>query len=104
MIETGKSPERVLLIGVQTREVTDESFFNLMKELSALTETAGGIVIQQITQKLSHIDNRSLVGKGKLEDIVLYVESHDIDLIISQNELSPSTNANLEQEIGVRVI
>lgn len=104
MIETGKSPERVLLIGVQTREVTDESFFNLMKELSALTETAGGIVIHQITQKLSHIDNRSLVGKGKLEDIVLFVESHDIDLVISQNELSPSTNANLEQEIGVRVI
>ena len=104
MIETGTNPERTLLIGVQTQEMLDEQFDNLMIELGSLTETAGGEVIHRITQKLTRPDKRSLVGSGKLEDIKAYVEAHDIDLVITQNELSPSMNNNLEKELGIRVI
>ncbi len=104
MIETGVQPERVLLIGVQTQQVTDEQFDNLLKELAALTKTAGGVVVEQVTQKRSTVHNRSLVGSGKLEEIEALVDARDIDLVISQNELTPSTNNYLEEAIGVRVI
>ncbi|MBG9982124.1 GTPase HflX [Aerococcaceae bacterium DSM 111020] len=104
MIETGTQPERILLIGVQTQLVTDEQFANLLNELAALTKTAGGIVVDYVTQKRSTIHNRSLVGTGKLEEIQSLVEARDIDLVISQNELTPSTNNYLEEAIGVRVI
>ncbi|MBF6626720.1 GTPase HflX [Aerococcaceae bacterium zg-BR9] len=104
MIETELNPERVLIMGVQTDRYMDEKFRVLMKEMSSLTETAGGIPVKSITQKLSRQDSKSSVGSGKLLDIKDQIAKEDIDLVISLNELSPSTNRYLESELGVRVI
>lgn len=104
MIEVESSPERVMLVGVQTKTYTNEKFATLMKELSSLTETAGGIPVTTMTQKLSHLDNRSAVGKGKVQEVKVEAEIAEVDLIIFLNNLTPSTNRYLEEELGIRVI
>lgn len=104
MIEVETQPERVLLMGVQTEEYTDEKFATLMTELVALTETAGGNPVKVVTQKLSRLDGRSAVGSGKLQEIVELVNIEEIELVISLNPLSPSSTRHIQEAVGVRVI
>lgn len=104
MIETQNLPERVLIMGVQTEKYSDEKFQVLMKEMEKLTQTAGGIPVKTMTQKLQRIDSKSLVGSGKLIEIQDEVEHQEIDVVISLNELSPRTNRYLEEQLSVRVI
>lgn len=104
MIEVESSPERVMLVGVQTQKYSDEHFASLMKELSSLTETAGGEPIKMMTQKLTRLDNRTAVGSGKLEEIKVQIEIEEIDLVIFFNGLTPSMNRHIEEGLEVRVI
>lgn len=104
MIETENHPERVLIVGVQTEDVSDLKFETLMHEMKALTETANGLYIGEITQKLRRLDQKSAVGSGKLEDVRDKVIESEIDLVIFLNKLSPSTNKYLEESLSVKVI
>lgn len=104
MIEVESSPERVMLVGVQTQKYSDEHFASLMKELSSLTETAGGEPVKIMTQKLTRLDSRTAVGSGKLEEIKAQIEVEEIDLVIFFNELTPSMNRHIEEGFEVRVI
>lgn len=104
MIEVESSPERVMLVGVQTQKYSDEHFASLMKELSSLTETAGGNPVKMMTQKLTRLDNRTAVGSGKLEEIKAQIEIEEIDLVIFFNGLTPSMNRHIEEGLEVRVI
>lgn len=104
MIEIEQRPEKVLIFGVQTENYSEEKFQVLMKEMTSLTETAGGIPTVEMTQKLSRLDSRSAVGSGKLNEIKDAVNKEDIDLVISMNALTPSTNRYIEEQLGVRVI
>ena len=104
MIEIEQRPEKVLIFGVQTENYSDEKFQVLMKEMKSLTETAGGIPTVEMTQKLPRLNSRSAVGSGKLSEIKDAVNKEDIDLVISMNALTPSTNRYIEDQLGVRVI
>lgn len=98
------NPERVIIVGVQTNDLSDFKFKSLMKEMHSLTETAQGIPIMQITQKLTQTMQKSTVGSGKLEEIKEAVQKNEIDLVIFLNALSPSSNQYLENKLEVRVI
>lgn len=100
MIETEVSPQRVLLVGVQTVDIDDEKFNILMSELAALTETAGGQVVGEIRQKAIKVHHRSLVGAGKLDEISRFVDAHDVDLVVTLNDLSPSIAQNFQEGIN----
>lgn len=104
MIEIEQRPEKVLIFGVQTENYSDEKFQVLMKEMKSLTETAGGIPTVEMTQKLPRLNSRSAVGSGKLSEIKDAVNKEEIDLVISMNALTPSTNRYIEDQLGVRVI
>lgn len=104
MFETSLQPERVLIVGVQTEDYDDQRFLVLMGEMEALIKTAGGIPLASITQKLNRLDSKSGVGSGKLEEIKEMIAKEDIDLLAFLNELSPSTNRYLSEELGLRVI
>ncbi|MBZ6528261.1 GTPase HflX [Aerococcaceae bacterium DSM 111021] len=104
MIETENHPERVLIVGVQTEKISDLKFETLMKEMKALTETANGLHVGEITQKLKRINQKSVVGSGKLMDVRDMVVNSDIDLVIFLNRLSPNTNMYLEEKLEVKVI
>lgn len=104
MIETENRPERVLIVGVHTDDISDSKFQTLMKEMKALTTTANGQYVGEIVQNLQRLDQKSAVGSGKLIEIKDKVIEEDIDLVIFLNKLSPSTNMYIENQLEVKVI
>ncbi|MFI3140935.1 MAG: GTPase HflX [Clostridia bacterium] len=93
--------ERALLISVDTGEFDAEISID---ELEELTHTAGAEVVAKMIQKREKPENATFVGKGKLAEIVVFCQNNDIDLIISDSELSPSQLRNLEKVTQIRVI
>ncbi|MDR0921985.1 MAG: GTPase HflX [Lactobacillales bacterium] len=98
-----KIREKVILVGVKTDE-NERSFESSMKELANLTKTADGEVVFQLTQNRPQIDRRTVIGKGKLEELVQLVDAYEADLIVFNHELTPRQNSLLEESVGVRVI
>ena len=75
-----------------------------LDELEFLAETAGAIPVKRFTQKLDHPDSKTFMGSGKLNDIVEFIKAEDIDLLIFDDELSPSQQRNLEKIAGCKVL
>lgn len=93
-----------MLVGLVQKEQTNEQVEEYLDELAFLAETAGAIAIKQFTQKLPHPDSRTFVGKGKLEQIKLFVQAKGVDLVIFDDELTGSQIINIEKELGVKTI
>lgn len=102
MIETQKSQERVLLVGVELQD--SHNFAMSMTELASLAKTAGAEVVASYTQKLDRYNSKTFVGSGKLEELKTVVEAEEIDTVVVNNRLTPRQNANLETELGIKVI
>lgn len=77
---------------------------NPLDELTGLAETAGTEVVGGIVQRRESPDPKSFVGKGKVAELKQMVEMHSADLVIFDNDLSPSQTRNLEKAIGIKVI
>ena len=88
-ISTAPVPERALLVGVDWRVgswPTDRS----LDELGRLAHTAGAEAVTRLTQRLDKPIPKSFIGSGKVEELVRMVHSLDIDVVIFDDELSPS--------------
>ncbi|MBE8987588.1 GTPase HflX [Nostoc sp. LEGE 12450] len=96
--------DRVLLVGVQTEDVSVQRFEDGLAELVRLVESAGGIVLDTMRQKRDRIHPQTVVGKGKIEEITLLAQKLRANLIVFDRDISASQARNLEQEIGIRVI
>jgi len=103
-ISTEKKRERAILVGVISHENTEEQVQDYLDELEFLTDTAGAIPIRKFTQKVDIPNPRTYIGSGKLTEIQQFVIIHDIDLVIFDDELSPSQLRNLERELECRVL
>ena len=75
-----------------------------LDELEFLAMTAGVTTLRRFTQRLDHPNTRFYFGTGKLEEIKLYVQEHEVDYIIFDDELTPSQMRNIEKETKVNVI
>jgi GTPase len=95
--------ERVILVGCQTAE-DDTRFQYSMDELAALTDTANGIVLGAISQKRERVHPATYIGKGKVEELKAAADELEADLIIFNDELSPSQNRNLSTQLNARII
>ena len=97
-------PEKALLVAVcpsgQTMERTEE----YLAELAFLLETAGGVAMKQVIQKLERPDTRTYVGSGKLEEIKEYKQALEVDFVVFDDELSPAQLRNLEKELECRIL
>ncbi len=96
--------EKVILVGCQLPNVDDERFLYSMEELKSLVHTANGEVIMTLTQKREAIHPATYIGKGKVEELTRLVEQLVPDVVIFNDELSPSQNRNLSRQIGARII
>lgn len=94
--------ERAVLIGVHTQ--TDEHFEYSMEELGNLAEAIDVKVVGSITQNLERINPSHYVGTGKIEEIRNFYEEADANLVIFNDELSPSQIRNLENGLACKVI
>ena len=75
-----------------------------LDELEFLALTAGVTTLRRFTQRLDHPNTRFYFGTGKLEEIKQYVQEHEVDYIIFDDELTPSQMRNIEKETKVNVI
>jgi GTP-binding protein HflX len=99
-----KSGEKAVLVGVITPGSSEEEVEEFLDELEFLALTAGAISQDRFVQKLSHPDTKYFVGSGKLAEIAEYVEKNDIDLVIFDEDLSPSQMNNVEKKVKVKVV
>jgi GTPase len=75
-----------------------------LRELARLADTAGAVVVGELTQQLDRPHPGTYLGKGKLEDLKAMVRDTDASLIIFDDELTPSQGNTVEQTIGTRVV
>ena len=92
--------EKAILIGLITPDVTKEQAHEYLDELAFLADTAGAKPVRNFTQKLPHPDNKTFLGKGKIEEVRLYAEEEEIKLIIFDDDLNPSQIRNIEKIFG----
>lgn len=104
-IETAPVPERALIVGVDTGK-GDWPMSDSLDELERLVATADGVVVGRETQKLDAPSPKTFVGSGKAEEIAAAVRRFDVDVVVFDDELSPSQQSNLERTFGepVKVI
>jgi GTP-binding protein HflX len=95
---------RAVLVGVILKEQTDEQMKEYLDELAFLAETAGAVAVKRFTQKLTHADSKTFVGKGKLEEIKNYITERNIGLIIFDDELTGSQISNIEKILETTTI
>ncbi|MFA1822164.1 GTPase HflX [Virgibacillus oceani] len=96
--------EKILIIAVKNPEQKNEKFQSSLKELISLSETAGGAVIKIMTQTRKHIHPANYIGSGKVEEMKEEIVNLDIDLVISNDELSAGQLRNLGNILGVSII
>ncbi|MCU0526162.1 MAG: GTPase HflX [Elainella sp. Prado103] len=96
--------DRVLLVGLMTKDVVAQSFQNELRELEKLVETAGGSVVEVLTQRRISPHPQTVVGEGKVQEIALAAQTLGVSLIVFDRDLSPTQVRNLEGQIGIRVV
>ncbi len=104
---TQKEAEKAILVGValQDEGITYEQMTEYLDELAFLAETAGAETVKIFTQNLDKPVHSTFIGKGKLEEIKLYIEENPVDMVIFDDELSPTQLRNIENELkGVKIL
>ena len=96
--------ERAVLIGLITLKQTKEQANEYLEELSFLAHTAGANPVKYFLQKLSYSDPKTFIGKGKLLEVKQYILKNNINLVIFDDELSPSQLRNLEKTLEVKIL
>ncbi|GHH96669.1 GTPase HflX [Neobacillus kokaensis] len=102
-MEQKNTKETAVLVGCQTSD-DDARFSYSMEELVSLTETAQGEVLATVVQKRERLHPATYIGKGKVEELKLLVEELEAEIVIFNDELSPSQKRNLASEIDARII
>jgi len=104
MINTAKKQEKAILIAIVTPQQKIEQAEEYLDELSFLALTAGARVVKRFIQKLPYPNPRTFVGEGKLNEIAEYIKENEIDMVIFDDELSPSQIRNLEQHVKCKIL
>lgn len=96
--------EKAILIGLITGDQTEAQSTEYLDELEFLAETAGAETFHRFIQKLPKPNPKTFVGTGKIDEIKGYVNQHDIDLVIFDDDLSASQLRNVERILEVKIL
>lgn len=102
--ETAIKPETAVLVGIILPDETELKEREYLEELAFLVDTAGGVVKGIFTQRLNRSDRATFVGAGKLDEIKAFVDAEEIDMVVFDDELSPSQLRNIERELNVKIL
>jgi len=102
--DTAVKQEKAVLVGIITPNETEEQEREYLEELEFLVDTAGGLTVKTFTQKMQRPERATFVGTGKLEEIKAYVVAEEIDMVVFDDELSPSQLRNIENELQVKIL
>jgi len=103
MIEISQTPQKAVLFGM---ERVDSHLWgdSPLEELERLADTAGAEVVGKVTQRLRSVDRTTFIGRGKAEEVRDLIQSHEADIAIFDDDLSPSQARNLEDMFDVQVL
>jgi GTP-binding protein HflX len=104
MIDTALVQETAILVGIKNNDQTDRLSAEYLDELEFLVDTAGAKVLKRFSQKMEYPNPRTFVGEGKLAEITAYVEEHGIDMVVFDDELSPSQMRNLDKSLKCKIL
>lgn len=93
-----------VFVAVISSDTTEAAVNDNLDELAFLAETAGVHGVKRFVQKLDRPNSRQYVGTGKLEEIKNYIELHEIQLVITDDELTPAQLKNLEIGLHCRIL
>lgn len=93
-----------MLVGVVNREQSLSDVIDYLDELQFLAETAGAQPVRRFIQRVDERNPGTLIGKGKIEEIKAFMEEHETDLIIFDDELTPTQLRNIEGILQRRVL
>lgn len=96
--------ERAVLVGIWNRKTSKEQASEYLDELALLTDTAGAQTLRVFLQRMEKPNSGTFVGKGKLEEIKAFVEEEKIDLVVFDDDLTPSQVKNIDSILGVKVL
>jgi GTP-binding protein HflX len=102
--ETATKKETAVLIGLEYKKDKQSKAEEYLDELEFLALTAGAKTLKRFTQKLEYPDPRTFLGKGKLEEVKLFVEENKVDSVIFDDELSPSQIRNIEKVLACKIL
>lgn len=102
--QVDRDHDQVLIVGLQTDHQSPQTFETGLQELARLVETAGGEVLQTMTQKRPRPHPQTVVGEGKVQEITLAAQTIGASLIVFDRDLSPAQIRNLETQIGLRIV
>lgn len=104
MISTAPVLEKAILVSVCPSNDTMEHTQECLNELAFLLDTAGGVAVKQVIQKLDRPDTKTYIGSGKLEEVIEYKNALDADFVVFDDELSPAQLSNLERAFNCRIL
>jgi GTP-binding protein HflX len=102
--ETRKKDETAVIVGVINQNQRLEQAEEYLEELAFLALTAGALVKKRYLQRLTFPNPRTFIGEGKLQEIADYVVAEEIDIVIFDDELSPSQLRNLENALKCKIL
>ena len=101
---TSDEKELAILIGVINQQQNEKQVEEYLNELNFLAETAGAIPVKKFTQKVDQAHPRTFVGTGKLNEIIEFVKNNEINLVIFDDELTPTQLRNIEKAIECKIL
>jgi GTP-binding protein HflX len=104
LLSTSVPAHSCVLIGVINKFQDDSASKEYLDELAFLAETYGLTTKRTFTQKLEKPDKATFIGKGKLEEVKGFVTENKVDVVIFDDELSPSQQRNLEKVLGKKIL
>ena len=92
--------DKAILIGLVTSKSTKDQTFEYLEELAFLAKTAGVNPIKRFVQNLASPDRKTFLGSGKIKEILDYTRIESVNIIIFDDELTPSQIKNLNKIFG----
>lgn len=102
--DTAPKRETAVLVSVITPDMSEQIVKDYLTELEFLVQTAGGETKGVFTQKLAKPEHATFVGSGKLAEIKEFVEAEEVDMVVFDDELTPSQLRNVERELKVKIL
>ncbi len=100
-----KESEYAVLVSLITPNTNETRAHEHMDELEFLALTAGAETIKRFTQRLPHPEHTTFIGKGKMEEIGIYIERHEnVTMVIFDDDLSGKQTNHLEEHLKVKII
>jgi GTPase len=96
--------EKVILVGLITKDQDEIKSAEYLDELAFLAYTAGGQVARRFTQKLDVPNPKTFIGTGKMEEVKIYIDENEVTTAIFDDELSPAQQKSIEKILQVKII